>query len=153
MAMTENTEKTFGEFVSVVERLRRECPWDRVQTHESLKEYMLNETREVMDGIDLLSSEGDGSNLCEELGDVLFLLILQCVIAEEEGLFTLEQVLSGVSSKMKFRHPRIFSPDHPELASLSWEELKRREKSGGSGEKPEKSGKTADGRGRRRLVK
>lgn len=126
--MTENTEKAFGEFVQVVERLRRECPWDSVQTHESLKEFMVNETGEVLEGIDRLNADGDGSNFCEELGDVLMLLLLQCVIAEEEGLFTLEQVISGVSRKMKFRHPRIFSPDDPELASLSWEELKRREK-------------------------
>lgn len=126
--MTENTEKAFGEFVQVVERLRRECPWDSVQTHESLKKYMVNETREVLEGIDRFNADGDGSNFCEELGDVLMLLLLQCVIAEEEGLFTLEQVISGVSAKMKFRHPRIFSPDDPELTSLSWEELKRREK-------------------------
>ena len=119
----------------VIRRLRAECPWDSVQTHESLKECMVNELREVLEGIGRLTEMGDGENLCEELGDVLMLLLLQSVIAEEEGVFTLEDVLTGISSKMKFRHPRIFSPDDEELASLSWEELKRREKEEHMGKK------------------
>ena len=67
-------------------------------------------------------------NLCEELGDVLFQVALHSVIAEEEGLFTIKDVISGVESKMKFRHPKIFSPDDAEAVSLSWDELKAREK-------------------------
>lgn len=120
--------QTFDEFMDVVRKIREHCPWDSVQTHESLKPYMVNETEEVLEGIDILEKENDGENLCEELGDVLFQIALHSVIAQEEGLFTIEDVISGVSSKMKYRHPRIFSPDDKEAAELSWDELKAREK-------------------------
>jgi tetrapyrrole methylase family protein/MazG family protein len=125
--------ETFEELVSVIRRLREQCPWDSVQTHESLIPFLRSETEEVIQGITLLSESGDGRNLCEELGDVLMLLLLQALIAEEEGLFTVEDVLSGISDKMKFRHPRIFQPENGELTSLSWEELKAKEKNGRSG--------------------
>ena len=79
--MTEKTQKSFESFVKVVETLRRECPWDKVQTHESLKSCLCSETEEVLEGIDRLAAEGDGDNLCEELGDLLMqvvLLLYQC---------------------------------------------------------------------------
>lgn len=126
--MPKEKESTFDEFVDIVRRLRKECPWDSVQTHESLKACLEDETREVIEGIDILSESGSGENLCEELGDVLFNVILQSVIAQEEELFTIEDVISGISSKMKHRHPRIFSPEDSEAAALSWEDLKRQEK-------------------------
>lgn len=119
---------SFDEFMEVVNRIRRECPWDSVQTHESLKPCLINEANEVLEGIDRLSRTNDGENLCEELGDLLFQIALHSVIAQEEGLFTIEDVLSGISSKMKFRHPKIFSPEDKEAALLSWEELKKRER-------------------------
>lgn len=118
----------FDDFMQVVRQIRARCPWDSVQTHESLKEYLLEESREVLEGIDRLSQEGDSTNLCEELGDVLFQVALHSVIAEEEGLFTIEDVIRGVSDKMQFRHPGIFSPQDPQFAGLSWEELKQKEK-------------------------
>lgn len=126
--MENNYLAAFDEFVEVVNTLRQKCPWDSVQTHESLKICLQNETEEVLEGIDILSREGSGENLCEELGDVLMLVVLHSVIAQEEGLFTLEDVISGISSKMKYRHPKIFSPGDEEAVSLSWEELKKREK-------------------------
>lgn len=119
---------TFYDFVEVVRRLRKECPWDSVQTHESLKTCLEDETREVLEGINILMKSGQGENLCEELGDVLFNIILQSLIAQEEGLFTIDDVISRVSSKMIFRHPRIFSPENKEAVSMSWDELKRTEK-------------------------
>ena len=118
----------FDRFMEVVREIRKKCPWDSVQTHESLKPYLVEESGEVLEGIDRLSAEGDSRNLCEELGDVLFQVALHSVIAEEEGLFTIEDVISGIESKMKFRHPKIFSPEDTETASLSWEELKARER-------------------------
>ena len=119
----------FDEFVETVREIRKNCPWDSIQTHESLKQYLMEESGEVLDGIDRMK-RGEGSdNLCEELGDVLFQIVLHSVIAEEEGRFNLEDVISGVTSKMKFRHPKIFSPEDKEAATLSWEELKRYEKS------------------------
>lgn len=119
---------TFEEFVKIVRELREKCPWDSTQTHESLKSCLQNETAEVFEGIDELSLTGSGENLCEELGDILLLVVLHCVIAEEEKLFTLEDVIEGISHKMKFRHPKIFSPEDREAIALSWEELKKREK-------------------------
>lgn len=118
----------FDEFEKIIRELRDKCPWDSVQTHESLKECLYNETREVLDAIDELQSTGKGNHLCEELGDVLMNILLQCVIAEEEGIFTLEDVIDRIARKMVFRHPRIFAPDDEELNSLSWKELKQREK-------------------------
>lgn len=120
--------EVFDEFMEVVRAVRRNCPWDKVQTHESLKPYLVNETNELLEGIDRLKTENDSENLCEELGDVLFQVALHSVIAQEEGLFTIEDVISGISSKMQFRHPKIFSPEDKEAASLSWDELKKREK-------------------------
>lgn len=118
----------FDRFMEVVRELRKKCPWDSVQTHESLKPYLMEESGEVLEGIDRLETKGDSQNLCEELGDVLFQVALHSVIAEEEGLFTIEDVIRGVEAKMKFRHPKIFSPDDAEAVSLSWDELKARER-------------------------
>ncbi|MDO4274909.1 MAG: MazG nucleotide pyrophosphohydrolase domain-containing protein [Eubacteriales bacterium] len=127
--MTEDAKKdVFWEFVEVVRELRQKCPWDSVQTHESLKPCLTDETGEVLEGIDILTRDGKGDNLCEELGDVLLQIVLHSIIAQEEGLFTLEDVISGISDKMRYRHPKIFSPEDKEAASLSWEELKKREK-------------------------
>lgn len=122
--------EVFDEFMEVVRAVRKNCPWDKVQTHESLKPYLVNETNELLEGIDRLNKEGDSENLCEELGDVLFQVALHSVIAQEEGLFTIEDVVKGISSKMQFRHPKIFSPEDLEAASLTWDELKKREKEG-----------------------
>ncbi len=66
-------------------------------------------------------------DVCEELGDVLLQIVLHSIIAQEEGLFTVEDVISGISRKMKFRHPKIFRPEDKEAAAMSWDELKREE--------------------------
>ena len=118
----------FDRFIKVVGEIREKCPWDSVQTHESLKKYLVEESQEVLDGIDRLNETGDSDNLCEELGDVLFQVVLHSLIAQEEGIFTIEDVISGVTDKMQFRHPKIFSPDDAEAVSLSWDELKARER-------------------------
>lgn len=120
--------QSFDNLVQIVREIREKCPWDSVQTHESLKKYLLEESNEVLSGIDSLQEEGDAANLCEELGDVLFQIVLHSLIAEEEGLFTIEDVVQGISDKMKFRHPKIFVPEDKTLLDLSWKELKEREK-------------------------
>ena len=122
--------QNFDEFMEVVRKIRKSCPWDKVQTHESLKPYLISETNELLEGIDRLKTQNDSENLCEELGDVLFQVALHSVIAQEEGLFTIEDVIDGISSKMQFRHPKIFVPEDETMTSLSWEELKKREKEG-----------------------
>ena len=126
--MEKNSKEVFEEFVQVVRELRDKCPWDSVQTHKSLMPHFLNETQEVSEAVDHLTESGDGDNLCEELGDILLHVILHGIIAEEEGLFTVEDIISRVMEKMKFRHPRIFSPEDEEAAALSWDELKKLEK-------------------------
>lgn len=100
--------REFDEFMEVVREIRKKCPWDSVQTHESLKPYLMEEAEEVLEGIDRLNAEDDSRNLCEELGDVLFQVALHSVIAQEDGLFTIEDVISGIETKMKFRHPEDF---------------------------------------------
>ncbi|MGN8632258.1 MazG nucleotide pyrophosphohydrolase domain-containing protein [Blautia sp. HCP3S3_G3] len=126
--MNEKSMKIYEEFLDVIREIREKCPWDSVQTHESLKTYFQDETEEVLEGIDIFTGSGDSTNLCEELGDLLMLIVLESRIAEEEGLFTLDDVITGISAKMKYRHPKIFSPEDQEAAQLSWDELKKREK-------------------------
>lgn len=120
---------SFDDFMEVVRTVRANCPWDSVQTHESLKPYLLNEAKEVLEGIDRLEKDKDSENLCEELGDVLFLIALHSVIAEEEGLFSINDVLDKNAKKMRFRHPKIFETEDSALKDMSWEELKKYEKS------------------------
>lgn len=115
------------ELVEVIRRIREKCPWDSAQTMESLKERFVCETEEVLQAVDRAESD-QGSNLKEELGDLLMLVVLESLIAQEQNLFSLEDVIRGISWKMKFRHPRIFSPSIPGLENLSWEELKEKER-------------------------
>ena len=125
---------TFEDFRRIVRMLRDPdggCPWDKVQTHESLKKDFRNEVDEAFEGIEILDKTGDGSNLCEELGDVMLHIIMQAVIAEEEGLFTAEDVVRGIAQKMIRRHPHVFGDaeaDSPEEVLMTWDEVKKREK-------------------------
>ena len=109
------------------------CPWDREQTHASLKSTCIEEAAEVVAGINILEEKKDPENLKEELGDLLLQVIFHAVIAEEEGLFDLEDVARTASEKMIRRHPHVFegvtySSREEQLAA--WEEIKRREKEG-----------------------
>ena len=121
--------QNFDEFMEVVRKIRKSCPWDKVQTHESLKPYLICETYELLQKKQSVKSHKESENLCEELGDVLFQVALHSVIAQEEGLFTIEDVIDGISSKMQFRHPKIFVPEDETMTSLSWDQLKEIEKS------------------------
>ena len=120
---------TFEDFVHIVSRLRAPdgCPWDRAQTHQTLKKYLLEETQEAADAID---SEDD-ENFCEELGDVLLQIVLNSQLAKERNAFTIDEVIQGISEKMIRRHPWVFGDMHvdtPEEGERLWEEIKRREK-------------------------
>ena len=124
----------FDEFVATIAALRSEngCPWDRKQTHESLKECLVEETGEVLEAID----KKDDANLCEELGDVLLQVVMHAQIAAEEGRFTIEDVISGVNEKMIRRHPHVFGDI--KVSSLEegldlWEQIKQKEKEAKSG--------------------
>lgn len=119
----------------IVETLRGEngCPWDRVQTHESLKPECIEEAVEVINGINNYTKTGDAENLKEELGDLLLQVMFHSVIAEEEGLFTFDDVAKTVSEKMIRRHPHVFDGvtyNSKEEQHAAWEELKKAEKEG-----------------------
>ena len=124
---------------AVVKKLRAEdgCPWDKVQTHESLKPEVIEEAAEVIGGINILKETGDSRNLQEELGDLLLQVVMQSQIAEEEGLFTLEDVAKAASDKMVRRHPHVFPATDNTGAStaMSWEEIKAQEHEGREWEK------------------
>jgi tetrapyrrole methylase family protein/MazG family protein len=103
------------------------CPWDREQTHQSLREGFLEEAYEVLDALD----RGDLGLLKEELGDVLLHILLQVQIAVERGEFSMSDVVCYVNQKIVYRHPHVFdglSVDGVDQVLDNWEELKRREK-------------------------
>ncbi|MCR4787755.1 MAG: MazG family protein [Lachnospiraceae bacterium] len=119
----------------IVRTLRSEngCPWDRQQTHESLKPECIEEAAEVIAGINILKERGDAENLKEELGDLLLQVMFHSVIAEEEGLFTFDDVAAGVSEKMIRRHPHVFAGvtySSKEEQHAAWEAIKKKEKEG-----------------------
>jgi tetrapyrrole methylase family protein/MazG family protein len=120
-------------FAQVVRRLRADCPWDREQTHHSLRRHLLEEAYEVLEALDHLDVEaGEGFDaLEEELGDLLFQVVFHSVLAAEEGRFTLADVARGIASKLVDRHPHVFAgarvSDADELA-VRWEQAKVAEK-------------------------
>lgn len=114
-------------------RSKNGCPWDRQQTHDSLKRECIEEAAEVIAGINILREKGDAENLKEELGDLLLQVMFHAVMAEEEGLFTFDDVAATVSEKMIRRHPHVFAGvtySSKEEQHNAWEEIKRREKEG-----------------------
>ena len=125
----------FEELQETVRRLRSEdgCPWDREQTHGSLKGPVIEEAAEVICGINIYEKTGNAENLKEELGDLLLQVVMQAQIAEEEGIFTLDDVVRGINEKMIRRHPHVFGnekvTDSGEVLA-NWEEIKKREKIG-----------------------
>lgn len=119
----------FEDLLNVMKRLRSEngCPWDKEQTHESLKRYLIEESYEVIDAIDNKDFEG----LCEELGDVLFQVVFHSEIAEENEKFNIHDVIDGVTAKMINRHTHVFGDAVCETSSdvlVNWENIKREEK-------------------------
>ncbi len=120
---------------TIVEQLRSEngCPWDKAQTHESLKPACIEEAAEVICGINILTKTGDAENLKEELGDLLLQVMFHAVLAEEEGLFTFDDVVKSVSYKMVRRHPHVFADvvyESREEQLQAWENIKKTEKAG-----------------------
>ena len=105
--MDTNKERyTFDDFREVISILRSEngCPWDREQTHESLRKNLIEESYEFIHEVDTNSKEG----MCEELGDVMLQVLLHSQIAKDNGEFTLDDVIDGITKKMIFRHPHVF---------------------------------------------
>ena len=121
--------ETFDDLVRIVAKLRSKegCPWDREQTFVSLKKCLADEADEVFQAIDAQDME----NLCEELGDVLLQVVMNSQIAAEKGLFTIEDVISGLCRQMVRRHPHVFGEakaSSPEESLRLWKQIKEQEK-------------------------
>ena len=121
------------ELKEVVKRLRSEdgCPWDKVQTHESLKPELIEEASEVLSGINVYLETGNGDSMKEELGDLLLQIVFHSSLAEDEGLFDFEDVAETVKHKMIVRHPHVFGEVHVdgvEDVLTNWEDIKRAQK-------------------------
>lgn len=120
---------SFESFAEIVAHLRAPngCPWDREQTHESLRRHLLEETYEAIAAID----SGDSTHMCEEFGDLLLQIVLHAQIANENGRFNITQVIQGIYSKLVRRHPHVFGDvkvDDADEVLANWEKLKEKER-------------------------
>lgn len=120
---------TFDDLARVIRTLRAPggCPWDREQTHETIKRNLLEEAYETVEAIE----SDDPAKLEEELGDLLMQPVMHAVIAEEEGVFTLDDIIAGITGKLIRRHPHVFGDvdaEDTEAVLRNWEAIKRQEK-------------------------
>lgn len=128
-------------FAELVATLRRECPWDRQQTHASLRAHLLEEAHEVLEALDALAAAEAGDavaggddpfgHLAEELGDLLFQVVFHATLAAEHGEFTLDDVVTGIHDKLVERHPHVFADGTATTAEQvagTWEQAKRQAK-------------------------
>jgi MazG family protein len=140
----------FARLVAVMARLRAEdgCPWDREQTLQTLRKYLIEESHELLDAIDGLGTDATAlpaqlplpqadpeatALLKEELGDVLLQVVFQSRIAQESGWFTVDDVAKGIADKMERRHPHVFGDGSAKTAqevTRTWEQIKRQEGKG-----------------------
>lgn len=126
-------ERGLAKAVAVVKALRGEggCPWDRAQTHESLRPFLLEETYETLEVLDSLKGPETYSNLKEELGDVLLQVLLHAEIAGESGHFDIDSLGEALAEKLVRRHPHVFGEQKlstPDEVLKAWEETKKKEK-------------------------
>ncbi len=127
--MNDQCQKEFARLVEIVARLRGPdgCPWDKKQTHESLKEFLMEESYEVLEALD----EKDNKKLSQELGDLLLQIMLHSQIAAEKGEFELTDVLKQINDKLVRRHPHIFGGKTVKSAEevvQVWESIKKDER-------------------------
>jgi len=127
--MADSAGKLFTELIDIMARLRGEdgCPWDREQTSESIKPYLIEETYEVLEAID----EQDPAKLKEELGDLMLQVVFHAQMAEEAGTFSVSDVLAGINGKLIRRHPHVFGDVKAETAQevlFNWEQIKQTER-------------------------
>ena len=125
-------------FADLAVELRRRCPWDQEQTHQSLRGHLLEETYEVLEALDVVDPDSPAGyeDLEEELGDLLYQIVFHSVLAAEAGQFTLADVAQGIYDKLKSRHPHVFGPadsGRPDPSDagevlVNWEAIKREQK-------------------------
>ncbi|MCL7489551.1 MAG: nucleotide pyrophosphohydrolase [Desulfobulbaceae bacterium] len=121
--------RNFTDLYEIITRLRGPdgCPWDRKQSPESITKYLLEETGELAEAI----SRRDEPHVCEEVGDLFYILLLIIRMYEEQGHFTAEEVLSGIAAKMVRRHPHVFAgtkTGNDRELKQQWEAIKKQEK-------------------------
>ena len=124
-----NIDHRFNDFVKLVEKLRSPegCPWDRDQTASSLKRYLLEEAQETIEAID----DNDPDHIKEELGDLLYLIVLLAQINKDNNLFDIGAVIDTISKKMRRRHPHVFEDKitgSAEELRQQWLKIKSKEK-------------------------
>lgn len=126
MAEKRNPSRHFSDLVEIMAILRKECPWDRKQTHESIKDLMVEEIYEAIEAID----KDDPQELRKELGDLLLHVVFHTEIARESGRFDIGDVIYGIQEKLIRRHPHVFSDTRvadSESVVRNWEDLKMKE--------------------------
>lgn len=128
--LAEPVAAAFVRLDELVRRLRDECPWDAEQTHASLRQYLLEETYEVLEAIDGVVAEHDDGylELEEELGDLLFQVFLHARLAAEQGRFVVADVADGIHDKLVARHPHVFGDADADATVAGWELAKQAEK-------------------------
>lgn len=129
MPQPPETLNSFDSLLQVIRDLRGPdgCPWDKVQTHGTLAPYAIEEVFEMVEAIE----SGDEKHICEELGDVLFQVVLHAQLGAERGSFTISEVLDSITSKIVRRHPHVFAQTKvsgSDEVLANWEEIKRLEK-------------------------
>ena len=127
--ITDKKQYRFEDLLEIIEKLRAEngCPWDRAQTHETIKMNLVEEAYEAIESLD----SGDKDAFADELGDILLQVVFHAQIGKEEGTFSIEDVLYHVCHKMISRHTHIFGDDQadtPEAVLETWEKNKQKEK-------------------------
>lgn len=125
--------ESFDELIAIMSRLRAPggCPWDREQTHRSIRKYVIEEAYEVAEAID----HDDANELCAELGDLLLQVVFHAEMAREAGRFAIDDVCRGIVDKMRRRHPHVFGDVAVEGAAdvvRNWEQIKQRERGAGA---------------------
>ena len=131
--MYEKEKELFTEMMDIIAKLRgpKGCLWDRKQTLKTLAPNILEEAKEISEAVE----SKDMNNLCEELGDLLMVILMEIEIAQEKGLFTYSDVLTGAIKKFVRRHPHVFGDvkvNTPEEALAVWKKMKTKEKEANS---------------------
>lgn len=124
--MTNNTTTAFSRLVTIMDELREQCPWDKKQTIQTLRQMTIEETYELADAI----TEQDWKGIKEELGDLLLHIVFYARIGHEQKQFTLDEVINGICEKLIARHPHIYGDvkvDDAEDVKKNWEKLKLKE--------------------------
>ncbi len=128
ISSTDPEELQFSRLMSIMRTLRAPdgCPWDIEQTHQSLIKYLREESFEVIEAI----YSKDSEHLCEELGDLILQVVFHALVAEDQGTFTIQDVLKSINEKLIVRHPHVFEKNHIQKTSLEdqWDMIKRKNK-------------------------